>query len=108
MVPATSYQKVCYMAITKTPFVQVTINRHGFNVLDVRFNVVGTEKTQQHVIMLISSVTGRDASDDNDWISSWYDHVMDAYKSKKETSSESFYIEDDLISIRRYDEVTGV
>lgn len=73
-----------------------------------RFNVVGTEKTQQHVIMLISSVTGRDASDDNDWISSWYDHVMDAYKSKKETSSESFYIEDDLISIRRYDEVTGV
>jgi hypothetical protein len=93
---------------TSTPFVNVSVNRFGFNILDVRINLVGTENPKAVVAMLVLATAGirpddSDCAEQMDWIESQYSKELDAQASCSVLSEyvlKPFYVNDDLVSFR--------
>lgn len=84
---------------TSTPFVHVTVNRFGFNVLDVKINLVNTEEPRKTAIMLVALTCGIDLDDkDNmNWLESQYTQSITKHETVNPNHT-TFYVEDDLIN----------
>lgn len=82
-----------------TPFVRVTVNRFGFNVLDVKINLVNTEEPRKTAVTLVALTCGvsLDDKDNIDWLETQYKHLIDQHETVKQ-GHNTFYLEDDLIS----------
>lgn len=88
---------------TSTPFVNVSVNRFGFNVLDVRINLVGTEEPKRMAIMLALMACGitdpDDQADNMQWLEDNYTQSVTNHKTVQ-AGHTTFYLGDDLISFR--------
>lgn len=96
------------MATSSTPFVHVTVNRFGFNILDVRINLVGTDSPKAVAAMLVLVTAGISPDDAEcaewmDWVEKQYINELEA-QSKCAVPSEyvlkPFRVNDDLVSFR--------
>lgn len=88
---------------TSTPFVNVSVNRFGFNVLDVRINLVGTEEPKRMAIMLVFMACGITDPDDQtanmQWLEDNYTQSVTNHETVK-AGHTTFYLGDDLVSFR--------
>ena len=84
-----------------TPFVNVTVNRFGFNVLDVRINLVNTEEPRKTAVMLVALTCGIELDDreNMEWLESQYTQSITNHETIK-PEHRAFYVEDDLITFR--------
>lgn len=89
-----------------SPFIRVTINRGGFHVLDVRLMIVGCEDTKGTAIMLLSNACKATDNDSLKWLDESYDKACTKYIANADDGAASFYVNDDLVTITRYDEYT--
>ncbi len=87
---------------TSTPFAHVTVNRFGFNVLDIRINLVGTEEPRKLACMMVLMACGLTDSnhveDDMKWLEDNYNQNVTNHESVK-PGQTTFYLNDDLVSI---------
>ncbi len=91
---------------TSTPFVSVTVNRFGFNILDVKMNLVGTDSPRVMAAMMVLAACGISIDDpeykeEMHWIESNYSKEMDAQASCSVPSEyvlKPFRVNDDLVS----------
>jgi hypothetical protein len=92
-----------YIMATSTPFVNVSVNRFGFNVLDIRINLVGTENPRQLAVMMVLMACGitdpEDQQDQMEWLESNYKQSVDGHADVK-PGHTTFYLNDDLVSFR--------
>lgn len=84
-----------------TPFVHVSVNRFGFNILDVKINLVNTEEPRKTAVMLVAITCGISQKDkDNiEWLETQYKYCVENREALKE-GHNTFYLEDDLITFR--------
>lgn len=84
---------------TSTPFVHVTVNRFGFNVLDVKINLVNTEEPRKTAVMLVALNCGieLDDKDNMDWLESQYTQSITNHETVNPNHTTS-YVGDDLIN----------
>jgi len=84
---------------TSTPFVHVTVNRFGFNVLDVKINLVNTEQPRKTAVMLVALTCGIDLDDKEniDWLESQYKQSITNHETVNPNHT-TFYVCDDLIN----------
>lgn len=84
---------------TSTPFVHVTVNRFGFNVLDVKINLVNTEQPRKTAIMLVALTCGIELDDKEniDWLESQYKQSITNHETVNPNHT-TFYVCDDLIN----------
>lgn len=84
---------------TSTPFVHVTVNRFGFNVLDVKINLVNTEEPRKTAVMLVALTCGIELDDKEniDWLESQYKQSITNHESVNPNHT-TFYVCDDLIN----------
>ncbi len=86
---------------TSTPFVTVTVNRFGFNILDTRINLVGTENPRQLAIMMVLFACGitdpEEQKDQMEWLETNYKQSVDGHADVK-PGHNAFYLNDDLVS----------
>lgn len=88
---------------TSTSFVHVSVNRFGFNILDARLNLVGTEEPRKLAIMMVFMAVGMtDAEEQGDnlqWLEDNYTQNITNHESVK-PGHTTFYLGDDLVSFR--------
>lgn len=84
---------------TSTPFVHVTVNRFGFNVLDVKINLVNTEQPRKTAVMLVALTCGIELDDKEniDWLESQYKQSITNHETVNPNHT-TFYVCDDLIN----------
>jgi len=84
---------------TSTPFVHVTVNRFGFNVLDVKINLVNTEEPRKTAVMLVALTCGIELDDKEniDWLESQYKQSITNHETVNPNHT-TFYVCDDLIN----------
>jgi hypothetical protein len=84
---------------TSTPFVHVTVNRFGFNVLDVKINLVNTEEPRKTAVMLVALTCGiqLDDKENIDWLESQYNQSITNHANVNPIHT-TFYVCDDLIN----------
>lgn len=86
---------------TSTTFVNVSVNRHGFNILDARINLVGTEEPRKMAIMMVFMAVGMtDAEEQQDnmqWLEDQYTQSVTNHDTVK-PGHTAFYLNDDLVS----------
>ena len=84
---------------TSTPFVHVTVNRFGFNVLDVKINLVNTEEPRKTAVMLVALTCGIELDDKEniDWLESQYKQSITNHETVNPNNT-TFYVCDDLIN----------
>lgn len=83
------------------PFVHVTVNRFGFNVLDVKINLVNTEEPRKTAVMLVALTCGisQDDKDNIEWLESQYTQSITNHETVNPNHT-TFYVEDDLVTFR--------
>lgn len=88
---------------SSTPFVNVSVNRFGFNVLDVRMNLVGTDEPRKMACMMVLMACGiNDAegqADNMQWLEDNYTQSITNHETVK-PGHTTFYLGDDLVSFR--------
>lgn len=86
---------------TSTTFVNVSVNRHGFNILDARINLVGTDEPRKMAIMMVFMAVGMtDAEEQQDnmqWLEDQYTQSVTNHDTVK-PGHTTFYLNDDLVS----------
>lgn len=84
---------------SSTPFVHVTVNRYGFNILDVKINLVNTEDPRKTAVMLVALACGIESDDqDNlDWLEDQYTRSIANHETVNPNHT-TFYLYDDLIN----------
>lgn len=82
-----------------TPFVNVSVNRFGFNILDVKINLVNTEEPRKTAVMLVALTCGisQDDSDNMQWLESQYKYCIENHDLLT-NGHNTFYLNDDLVS----------
>lgn len=85
------------------PFVNVSVNRFGFNILDVKINLVGTEEPRKLACMMVLMACGiidpQDQKDNMQWLEDNYTQSVTNHETVK-PGHTTFYINDDLVSFR--------
>lgn len=88
---------------TSTPFVNVSVNRHGFNILDVRMNIVGTDSPREMAIMMVFMACGitdpEEQAENRQWLEDNYKQNITNHATVK-PGHTTFYLGDDLVSFR--------
>lgn len=88
---------------TSTPFVHVTVNRFGFNILDIRINLVGTEEPRKLACMMVLMACGLADSnhmeDNMKWLEDNYTQSITNHETVKPEHT-TFYLYDDLVNFR--------
>lgn len=83
---------------TSTPFARVSVNRFGFNILDVRINLVNTEEPMKMAVMLVAMTCAcQDNQDDLEWIETQYKQSITNHTTVN-PNHRTFYVGDDLVS----------
>lgn len=90
-----------YKMASSIPFVHVSVNRFGFNVLDVKINLVNTEEPRKTAVMLVCATCdiSQDDKDNIEWLERQYKSLISNQATVKE-GHNAFYVDDDLISFR--------
>lgn len=88
---------------TTTPFVHVSVNRFGFNILDVRINLAGTEEPRKMAMAMVFMACGitdpEEQQDNMQWLDDQYTQAITNHETFKQENAP-FYLEDDLITFR--------
>ncbi|EBS4516647.1 hypothetical protein DQT32_04460 [Salmonella enterica subsp. enterica serovar Braenderup] len=88
---------------TSTPFAHVSVNRFGFNVLDIRINLVGTDEPRRMAAMMVLMACGiNDAegqADHMQWVEDNYTQSITNHDTVN-PNHRTFYIGTDLVSFR--------
>ena len=89
-----------------SPFIRVSVNRYGFNVLDVRIQLLGTDEPVKQAVMLLSAITSANSPEDIKWFEESYELACKKYIVNADEGHVQCRVGDDLVSITRYDEYT--
>lgn len=88
---------------TSTPFAHVSVNRFGFNILDIRINLVNTDEPRRMAAMMVLMACGiNDAEGQEDhmqWLEDNYTQSITNHETVK-PGHTTFYLGDDLVSFR--------
>lgn len=88
---------------TSTPFAHVSVNRFGFNILDIRINLVNTDEPRRMAAMMVLMACGitsaEEQADHMEWLESNYKQSITNHETVN-PNHRTFYLGTDLVSFR--------
>ena len=85
------------------PFANVSVNRFGFNILDIKINLVNTDEPRRMAVMMVLMACGITNPQDQAYHMEWLEDNYTQSITNHETvnpAHNTFYLNDDLVTFR--------